>query len=384
MNLPSLPLIQTDASNWFAYNTMSVRSPATLRDTLQLNPDYTPAIRSGLERLSEALVANETIPPLSLPAPDYSEWADMRAQFPGATWLGTSWFYAEAFFYRHVMEVVRWFETGRDPFAPKKAAETSSTALWHTLDEALETRRLAVEERLGALLEFDLWGNRIDLSLAIAAAHGTKADDGDLLIDDTALVVPHLMSTPGMVHFICDNFGTEFAMDCALADALLENGHDVMLHVKMHPYFVSDTIAIDVLNFWHMLLGRTGAPRLLGERLITAFEVGRLRFVPDFFWNSARYLWEMPDYLRQTLASAALVIIKGDLNYRRMLGDYIYDPTTPFSQQVDYFPAPLLNLRTLKSDTIVGLPPGLAQALDAQDANWRTNGKRGLIQSRLR
>ncbi|MBE0690603.1 MAG: protein-glutamate O-methyltransferase family protein, partial [Anaerolineae bacterium] len=298
--------------------------------------------------------------------------------------LGTSWFYAEAFLYRFMMEVVRWFETERDPFAPKKAVETASNTLWHTLEEALETRTLSVEERLGALLEFDLWGNRIDLSLAIAAAHGTKADDGDLLINDTALVVPHLMGVPGTIHFICDNFGTEFAMDCALADVLLKNGHDVMLHVKMHPYFVSDTIAADVLRFWQILLARGGAARLLGERLTDAFELGRLRFAPDFFWNSARYMWEMPDYLRQTFASAALVIIKGDLNYRRLLGDYIYDPTTPFNQIVAYFPAPLLTLRTLKSDPIVGLPPGLAQTLDALDGNWRTNGKRGLIQSRLR
>ncbi|MCC6614876.1 MAG: protein-glutamate O-methyltransferase family protein [Anaerolineae bacterium] len=384
MNTLPLPLIPTDPSNWFAHNTMSVRSPSMLREAIQLNPDYPQAIRNGLERLAEALVADETIPALRLPAPDYSDWADMRAQFPEATWLGTSWFYAEAYLYRYMMDVVRWFETARDPFTPKKNIETSSDKLWHTLEEAIETRTLAAEERLGALLEFDLWGNRIDLSLAIAAAHGTKADDGDLLIDDTMLVVPHLMRTPGTVHFICDNFGTEFAMDCALADGLLENGHDVLLHVKMHPYFVSDTIAADVLNFWHMLLARSGAMRLLGERLTAAFEVGRLRIAPDFFWNSARYMWEMPAYLRRTFDSASLVIIKGDLNYRRLIGDCIYDPTTPFNQIVDDFPGSLLTLRTLKSDPIIGLPAGLAQTLDGQDEKWRTNGKRGLIQSRLR
>lgn len=382
--MPTLPLVRTDTSNAFAHNTMSVRSPHMLQEIMNFNPDYPAAIRRGLTRLQDALIADETIPDLRLPAPDYAGWAATRAQFPGATWLGTSWFYAEAFLYRYLMDVVRWFETGRDPFTHKKSVETSSEALWHTLEEALATRTLAPEERLGALLEFDLWGNRIDLSLAIAAAHGTKADDGDLLVDDTAKVVPHLMSAPGQVDIICDNFGTEFAMDCALTDALLELGHDVMLHVKMHPYFVSDTTAADVLPFWQLLIAHGGAAGALGERLLAAFEVGRLRFVPDFFWNSARFMWEMPDYLRRVFASAALVIVKGDLNYRRLLGDYIFETTTPFDQVVSYFPAPLVSLRTLKSDTIVGLPAGLAQTLDTRDANWRTNGKRGLIQSRLR
>ncbi|MCA9903286.1 MAG: protein-glutamate O-methyltransferase family protein [Anaerolineae bacterium] len=355
-----------------------------LQEIMNFNPDYRVAIRTGLTQLQAALVADETIPDLRLPAPDYADWAATREQFPGATWLGTSWFYAEAFLFRYVMDVVRWFETGRDPFTHKKSVETSSQALWHTLEEALETRVLNPEERLGALLEFDLWGNRIDLSLAIAAAHGTKADDGDLLVDDTTKVVPHLMGASGQVDIICDNFGTEFAMDCVLTDALLEKGHDVLLHVKMHPYFVSDTTAADVLPFWQLLVAHGGAAGALGERLLAAFEIGRLRFVPDFFWNSARFMWEMPDYLRRGFASAALVIVKGDLNYRRLLGDYLFDTTTPFDQVVSYFPAPLVSLRTLKSDTIVGLPAGLAQTLDARDVNWRTNGKRGLIQSRLR
>jgi hypothetical protein len=43
-----------------------------------------------------------------------------------------------------------------------------------------------------------------------------------------------------------------------------------------------------------------------------------------------------------------------------------------------YFPAPLLALRTLKSDTIVGLPVGVAARLDRDDARWRVNGQRGV------
>lgn len=88
----------------------------------------------------------------------------------------------------------------------------------------------------------------------------------------------------------------------------------------------------------------------------------------------------MPPNLHRALQKAALVIIKGDANYRRMVGDAIWSTDTSFKAVVDYFPAPLLALRVLKSEPIVGLPRGLAQTLEAVDNEWRYNGQRGLIQ----
>ena len=74
------------------------------------------------------------------------------------------------------------------------------------------------------------------------------------------------------------------------------------------------------------------------------------------------------------------MIFKGDANYRRHVGDALWQPETPFAEVTAYFPAPLLALRTLKSDAIVGLPPGLAERLDGEDAHWRVNGRRGVAQ----
>jgi hypothetical protein len=45
-----------------------------------------------------------------------------------------------------------------------------------------------------------------------------------------------------------------------------------------------------------------------------------------------------------------------------------------------YFPAPFVTLRTLKGEIMVGLEPGQAEALAAQDPTWLINGKRGIIQ----
>jgi hypothetical protein len=77
-----------------------------------------------------------------------------------------------------------------------------------------------------------------------------------------------------------------------------------------------------------------------------------------------------------------MVIVKGDANYRRLVGDAVWQPETPFEDVMRYFPAPILALRTGKSDPIVGLPRGMAQALDQQDPAWRVNGRRGVIQFR--
>ena len=88
----------------------------------------------------------------------------------------------------------------------------------------------------------------------------------------------------------------------------------------------------------------------------------------------------MPEDLCATLARSDLVISKGDANYRRLIGDCHWDPTTPFESAAGYFPATIVALRTLKAELIVGLAPGQAEQLQTEDPSWRVNGKRGVIQ----
>jgi hypothetical protein len=91
-------------------------------------------------------------------------------------------------------------------------------------------------------------------------------------------------------------------------------------------------------------------------------------------------MWDLPPHLERLLAGAKLVILKGDANYRRLVGDAIWPAETPFVDVAAHFPAPLLALRTLKSDPVVGLPAGLVAQLDGIDRGWRVNGRRGLVQ----
>jgi hypothetical protein len=88
----------------------------------------------------------------------------------------------------------------------------------------------------------------------------------------------------------------------------------------------------------------------------------------------------MPASLTGELAQADLVISKGDANYRRLLGDRHWAFTTPFTEIVSYFPAPLVALRTLKAELVCGLEPGQADSVAEQDPDWMVNGCWGLIQ----
>jgi Damage-control phosphatase ARMT1-like domain len=73
-------------------------------------------------------------------------------------------------------------------------------------------------------------------------------------------------------------------------------------------------------------------------------------------------------------------VFKGDLNYRRLVGDLHWPPTVPFGETVAHFPAPVVALRTLKSDVAVGLDPDAVSRLDAEAPDWRVSGRYGLIQ----
>jgi hypothetical protein len=188
------------------------------------------------------------------------------------------------------------------------------------------------------------------------------------------------------VHFICDNAGTEMALDLALIDTLLAGVTDhVVSHVKVHPLLVSDAMVSDVLRFLSLLdSGDHGdGPRDMAQRLRSALDAGRWQLAPDLFWDSPRFLWELPNRIRKTIDGARLVILKGDANYRRATGDAVWNTETPFAQALSYFPTPVLAMRTLKSDTICGLRPELAQQLDALDKDWRVNGRRGVIQGKF-
>lgn len=374
-------------SNPFAHDTMSARVPRIVREIQAMNPDYSPVIMENLDRLHTALTTNQPIRMLDsypVPAPDYPDWAGayhiQQENASPLTWLRAEWFFAETFVYRQVIQAVRWFETGRDPFVIKKQEELGSERFQWLLDRALDVQG-APADRLAVLLGFALWGNRVDLSHPSGqqAADAVRADD--LLVDERGAVLSYLLSGgQPVVHIVADNAGTELTMDLVLADALLEYGAQVTLHLKWHPTFVSDAIVPDFWNITHTLERFGGQAHALALRLRHAWNTDRLALAPHPFWNSCRFLWELPRPLLDLFRAARLVILKGDANYRRAVGDAIWPVATPFPAVMSYFPAPVLVLRTLKSDPVVGLAVEVAQRLDTADSLWRVSGQYGMIQ----
>ncbi|MBC8170903.1 MAG: protein-glutamate O-methyltransferase family protein [Anaerolineae bacterium] len=382
--------IRTDLSNPFAHHTMQVRVPAIIHEVSRQNPDYPASVQTGLIELAEAMAADAPLPTLQRWHYGAADWLQALKARRGETWLNTEWFFAETYLYRHLLELVGWWHTARDPFAPKKHEELHSAALWETLDAALdvlEDDRLPADEKLATLLQLNLWGNRIDLSYALAASHGSVGTETDLLVNEAEAIIRHLLSLDAenvTLDLILDNAGTELATDLVLVDALLQHGFGrIRLHLKFHPTFVSDTTQYDFITFLTRLgFDPVEARQQLSGRLANAWDQGRLELYPDIFWNSHHFMWELaPDTsLARLLGTSSLVIFKGDANYRRLVGDAVWDTAIPFTEVLRYFPVPLAALRTMKSDPVVGLSEGLAAELDSIDAHWRVNGKRGVIQ----
>ena len=252
------------------------------------------------------------------------------------------------------------------------------------------------EERLAEVLLHALWGNRIDLSYARAAAHGSAWTTDDLLVDERQAAVDYLLSRePGEVHLVLDNAGTELAMDFALADALLDGiAERVVLHVKRHPTFVSDATYDDVLTLLAEMTGRGDLTKGFGdsgERSRHAPAIGAARRsaagrAGHLLEQRAGFCGRCRRASSSFFARAALVIFKGDANYRRIVGDALWQPETPFAQVTAYFPAPLLALRTLKSDPIVGLAPGHGGAARRRGCRLARSGaaRRGTVCGEMR
>jgi hypothetical protein len=364
---------------------MKVRVPKILDDVLEENADYPLVVRSAIARLRDDIRGDAPLPPLGFPAPDTAEWHPVPTT---ETWLQTVWFFAECYVYRSLMNAVRYWECGRDPFAPLKRRELASVALWEGLQavaagltSAAGSGATQAGELFQALLDGCLWGNRVDLSYGVGAAFGRSGQTHDLLCDHRERAVSELLRSGGDVHLVADNTGSELSMDLALCDALIGiAGARVSLHVKMHPVFVSDATASDVGDLISAMRLRGGPAGDLAARLQGAFDQGKLRVLPDFYWNGPRFLWDRPPRIAAEIDRATMVIFKGDANYRRVIGDAIWPGEATLAEATSYFPAPLLLLRTMKSDAVVGLPVGLAERLDAVDRDWRINARRGLIQ----
>lgn len=379
----------------FTHYSIAVRLPEIGRRILAENK-FRSHIVAELADLIEGIPDTPIRPLTDLYAPDAADWREYCLPYLEQNWLQAPWFFVETYFYRRVLEATQYFEEGTatqgvDPFSYQKqqGLVTTASAIHHLC--ASVNRWLANPEAREAalthLLHADLWGNQADLSLWPAEKgeqpNSADAHDEFLLVDDTTAVTHLLLSNPTRIDMIADNAGFELVADLCLIEYLLrsETAVTIHLHLKAHPTFVSDALIKDVdATIAFLAADEDETTRAVGESLRGMVENGRLHLHTHLFWTSPLPMWEMPADLKSELAASNLVISKGDANYRRLLGDRHWPLTTPFADVVTYFPAPLLALRTLKSEIVVNLAEGQADALTTQDPDWLINGKWGVIQ----
>ncbi|HHP7238234.1 damage-control phosphatase ARMT1 family protein [Longibacter sp.] len=390
---PPTPLRGTDGSS-FAHYSIVVRLPEILRRVLDENP-FPPGVQEALQQLHAEIPSTPLYPIDDPGAPDVDAWTEYVERLNGATWLEAPWFFAETYFYRRIIAATGYFSGPlyhEDPFRSEKETglrmnRSSIRRFARRVSNALRSRP-PTDADVQDLIGQSLWGNRADLSLWAADEDKRGAldqPDDRLLADHRQRVVSDLIDhgPNGRLFFVADNAGLELVGDLCLLDALLSGGviSTVTMHVKSHPTFVSDVVIPDVgrtIAFLRDSVDRR--VQKMGGRLQEHRDAGRILVDDDPFWTSPHPLWDMPERIADPMRAHDLTILKGDANYRRMLGDRHWPYTTPLSDATAYLPAPTLALRTMKAEVAVGLSQKDINRAAAAGQNWAISGEWGLIQ----
>ncbi|WVQ83850.1 hypothetical protein IAT38_005994 [Cryptococcus sp. DSM 104549] len=356
-------------------------------------------------------------------------------------WSTMNWLFAECYVYRRLRSYFaatkHWKEY--DPFFDQKAEtyKSSSGAIVHLakavnsavgekedLDKEFEKPGSALEIAFMEMVQADLWGNATDLSLLIdlkyedlqklqAVGSDAQAEQAKFILrNDLGKAWEHLKTVKGgRVDIVLDNAGFELFTDFILADFLVSCTpfvSEVVFHPKAIPWFVSDVLPYDFTWAIESLLDTTfftkhastpltsedtSALTALATRWKSHVAEGRFKLsVPldtkigqetplGGFWTTQYAYQDLPEAapeLLKELQKSDLVIFKGDLNYRKLLGDAWWPTTTPFEEALGPLAGKiiLLSLRTNKADTIAGLDEGIAEKLDKEAPDWRVSGKR--------
>ncbi|WVR04246.1 hypothetical protein IAU60_001246 [Kwoniella sp. DSM 27419] len=354
-------------------------------------------------------------------------------------WSTMNWLFAECYVYRRLRSyfasTVHWKEY--DPFFEQKAEtyKSSSTAIVHLakainqavderdeLDKDFEQPGSALEIAFLEMVQADLWGNATDLSLLIdlkyedlqklqAVGAAAQAEQAKYILrNDLQKAWEHIKGVKGgRVDIVMDNAGFEVFTDLILADFLVSSTpfvDQVVFHPKAIPWFVSDVLphdfkwAIDSLldtSFFSALSSEDQSSlATLGRRWQHHLETGKFKLsVPldtklgqatalGRFWTTQYAFQDLPEVapgLLAELSKADLVVFKGDLNYRKLVGDAWWPATTPFDEALGPLAGKinLLSLRTNKADTIVGLEEGVEERVKQEAPDWRVSGKYAVV-----
>lgn len=322
---------------------------------------------------------------------------------------------------------------GYDVFARQKMS-TFKSSRPAVLELAARYRELALEAESGQssegkspedieqaekllfseMCEICLWGNATDLSLLtsltyediqkLQGSQARKASQTNILVNDIDAAFNTLQQArrekkdgERRVDIILDNSGFELFVDLILAGYLLSTGlaTSIILHPKRLPWFVSDVTPRDFSDLLNSMVdpqafytaaddsGKTYPQlsdkevedvRFLFEQWSEFHQDGKLIVRPHPFWTTQGCYWRLPHLapeLFEDLKESELVLLKGDLNYRKLTNDVSLDQQCLINRRSFHY----ANLCRLNGT----LPPPSQQPL----APWARNLDSGSLHSVL-
>lgn len=337
----------------------------------------------------------------------FDSWTEKLSACP--TYYSVSWLYAECYMYRRIHEsfVKSKYFTSFDPFyEQKRNALKQSMSATITLGEyvtQLKTSPDSLKDETIKMIEVSLWGNKCDLSLTAGkdcSQTSSPLDDllklrSNILINDSDKlwqIIQSLSSSSNkpILDIILDNSGFELFTDLCLVEFLHSSGLlpadkcSVRWYVKTIPWFVSDALKYDFEWTIDYLIQCSQSPSLqsLGKKWKDYLSSGTWSIVEDSFWTLPYDFSSMSNVspkLYSQLSQADLLIFKGDLNYRKLVGDLAWENTTPFKTALRGFhPTNLCTLRSIKAEVCVGFKDK-SQWASLPD-NWMRSSDYAVIQ----
>ncbi|XP_024876138.1 protein-glutamate O-methyltransferase-like [Temnothorax curvispinosus] len=372
-----------------------------------------------ISQLKNEMVTNKVLKPLRLnkavtnDAEEWNKYFEYRTSVEGETptWFNTIWLYCETYMYRVLAQEISLMNTihGYDPFECHKQNDfinslDSIDLIITYVKDIICNKEYNMENSKNDFLKFlelSLWGNRHDLSATAGSPYsktGNPLTIVDLLkknvvVNDWEVVwdiVNKKMKESDDIHIVLDNAGYELFTDLCLAAFLITivPTTKITFHAKLYPWYVSDTTIHDFLWTLDYMSGLNDHPniQLLGKMFGNLMDRKVWCVKEEPYWTGPYDFTQIKEKAKDIYAQfsdAKLVIFKGDLNYRKLLGDMNFEYNTSFAAALGNFrPTNILSLRTMKCDICVGLPNDMVEFFE-KDKTKLTTGEYGLIQAAI-
>jgi len=324
------------------------------------------------------------------------------------TWYDPPWLFVECYLYAKLNEFVTKTThlLNYDIFAFEKDkafidSEKMIVALLTELKLWENDKNIDEKTILKRLIQISLWGNKCDLSLSCGDPsqiqenlfHSLEELSPSILSNDVEKAVDHIIENckNKEFHVIFDNAGLEIITDLVLSEFLVDRNlvGKIVFHGKSFPWYVSDVTARDYKwVFETMENSKIEVLQYYGKKWKSRKE---FEFKFDDFWTTGHVYWDMKEddpELFGELKKAGLVLFKGDLNYRKLVADrdWPYGVDLKFAVQ-SFKEIPFLTLRTLKAETVAGLPESsikqIKEKFGDKDLSWMVSSDYAVAQLNL-